>query len=112
MLDANARNELEKLIHDQIGKTREKIEELRELTRPISPENAIGRVSRMDAINNKSINDAAMVKAKDKLKNLELALSRINLPEFGTCLKCSHPIQQGRILLMPGSPYCVRCASR
>ena len=35
---------------------------------PIAPENAIGRVSRMDAINNKSVNEAALKKAEIKLK--------------------------------------------
>ncbi len=40
---------------------RERILEYRELTKPIPPENAIGRVSRMDAINNRSVNEAALI---------------------------------------------------
>ena len=37
-----------------IEETLIQIKEYRELTKPIHPNNAIGRVSRMDAINNKS----------------------------------------------------------
>ena len=37
-----------------IEETLIQINEYRELTKPIHPDNAIGRVSRMDAINNKS----------------------------------------------------------
>ena len=36
----------------------ERIEEYRQLTQPIPPNEAIGRVSRMDAINNRSVNEA------------------------------------------------------
>ena len=57
-----------------------------EITSPISPENAIGRISRMDAINNKTINDRTLRKAEEKLKKLRLALYRINDPKFGKCM--------------------------
>jgi len=36
------------------------------LTKPISPESAIGSVSRMDAINNKSINESALRQSEEK----------------------------------------------
>jgi len=102
--------EIKTKIEAQILKTRESIETYKELTKPISPENAIGRISRMDAINNKSVNEAALRKAKIKLKNLELALKRIHEPEFGLCARCKNPIPIGRILLVPQSRFCVNCA--
>lgn len=64
----------------------------------------------MDAINNKSINDAALRKAETKLKNLEHAFNRIDEHDFGICLRCKNPIPSGRLLLVPGSRYCVNCA--
>jgi len=92
-------------------KQKTSIEHYKELTKPIAPENAIGRVSRMDAINNKSVNDAALNKAKQKLSNLKIALSNINDPDFGVCFKCKNNIPIGRILLMPHARFCVQCAS-
>jgi len=59
-------NSILKIIEEEISKTETSIEHYKELTKPIAPENAIGRVSRMDAINNKSVNDAALNKAKQK----------------------------------------------
>lgn len=82
----------------------------KELTKPIAPENAIGRISRMDAINNKSVNDAALKKSEQKLKNLTIALANINDPDFGLCSKCKNQIPLGRVLLMPQSRFCVHCA--
>ena len=98
------------IIIEEIDKTKLAIISYKELTKPISPENAIGRISRMDAINNKSVNDAALLKAEQKLKNLQIALSNINDPDFGICYKCKNNIPIGRILLMPQSRLCVNCA--
>ena len=99
-------------IQEKVLKLQAEIAELKELTKPIAPENAIGRVSRMDAINNKSINEAALRKSEEKFKKLKYALTRIDEPEFGTCDRCKQPIQPMRIMLMPESNYCVGCASR
>ncbi len=102
---------VEKIIKEEIVKTLQSITNLKELTRPIAPENAIGRVSRMDAINNKSVNEAALSKTEQKLKNLEITLSNLNEPDFGICAKCNRTIPIGRIMLMPHSRFCVNCAS-
>lgn len=95
---------------EEIEKTTNSIADYREITKPISPENAIGRISRMDAINNKSVAEAALLQSEGKLKNLQLVLDSIGDKDFGICLKCQKPIPIGRILLMPQSRYCVNCA--
>ena len=64
----------------------------------------------MDAINNKSINDAALVQARTKLDNLKFALDKCNEPDFGGCKRCGLAIPMGRLLLMPESLFCVKCA--
>ena len=102
--------EIEKVIKNEIYQTEQDILHYKELTKPIAPENAIGRVSRMDAINNKSVNEAALRKAEQKLKKLNITLSNLNEPEFGVCAKCKNNIPIGRIMLMPHSRFCVNCA--
>lgn len=102
---------VELLIKEEIDKLIPTIANYKDLTKPIAPENAIGRVSRMDAINNKSVNEVALKKAEQKLKNLEIALSNINDPNFGICAKCNQTIPVERIMLMPHSRFCVNCAS-
>ena len=85
----------------KIAKTEKKIEELEELAKPIGPENAIGRVSRMDAINNRSVTEAALRNTRQQLAKLQVALSKIDLPEFGICVFCKQPIPSARSLYMP-----------
>lgn len=106
-LDKNA---LRDKITAELEKVSKDITDLEELTQPISPENAIGRISRMDAINNKSVNEASLRQARDKYKRLEEALSKIHEPDFGLCIRCGQPIPEGRIMLMPQARKCVRCA--
>jgi len=101
---------IEEKITEEISKSETSILHYKELTKPIAPENAIGRVSRMDAINNKSVNEAALKQAEQKLKNLNVALSNIHDTDFGLCFKCHNQIPLGRILLMPHARYCVNCA--
>jgi DnaK suppressor protein len=102
--------EIKQKIIAEIKKTEKTIIEYKELTQPISPDNAIGRISRMDAINNKSVVEASLRQAEIKLKNLKRVYSQIGTEDFGRCLKCKQPIPLGRILVRPESLYCVKCA--
>jgi len=94
------------------AKLEAKITDLKELTKPISPDCAIGRVSRMDAINNKSVNEAALRSAQTKMRNIEISLEKSDDPEFGKCRQCGYDIPVGRLIVLPGSTRCVGCASR
>jgi DnaK suppressor protein len=106
------KDQLRTLIPQRIVNIKRDIVELVELTKPIEPDCAIGRVSRMDAINNKSINDAALIKKRLQLEGLEASLKSLDEKNFGKCLVCGNEIQMGRILIMPESRKCMACASR
>jgi len=103
------KKEISDFINKEIKQTQAYIENLKELTKPIEPDCAIGRVSRMDTINNKAINDAALQQSKIKLSALKNALERIDDKDFGICNRCKNPIPVGRIMLMPHSRLCARC---
>lgn len=104
------KREIKVRIEEEICKTAKQVAEYKELVKPVAPENAIGRISRMDAINNKSVTEAALRKAREKLEKLRFALSKINDEDFGICAKCKQPIPLGRILIMPQSRTCVKCS--
>lgn len=104
------KTELRQRIHAEIAKTEQRILDYEEMSGPVSPDDSIGRVSRMDAINNKSVTESALRQAKDKLSKLRHAIAQIDEPGFGSCRRCGQPIPVMRVVLMPESPYCVRCA--
>jgi DnaK suppressor protein len=97
-------------ILEEIDKTQKAILEYKEITKPVAPDVAIGRISRMDAINNNSVTAAALRQAEEKLEKLNFVLSRIDTQEFGICVKCKQAIPLGRIMIRPESIYCVNCA--
>lgn len=103
-------SKIEQTILEEITKTEESIGKYKEMAKPIAPDVAIGRISRMDAINNKSVVEASLRQAEHKLKNLNKVLSQIGSKEFGICIKCKQPIPVGRILIRPESLHCVNCA--
>lgn len=104
------RKNIKDKIQEAIAVAEKDIVSLKELTRPIAPDNAIGRLSRMEAINTKSINEAALNTAKHKLTKLKYALANIDNENFGICVDCGERIPLGRIMIMPESNLCVECA--
>ncbi|HER63036.1 MAG TPA: TraR/DksA family transcriptional regulator [Desulfobacteraceae bacterium] len=111
-MDKKQRKDIEEQINRQIKETREAISSLAEQVKPIAPDNAIGRLSRMEAIGARSINEASLARAKMKLEQLKAVLADLDDPDFGTCIECDEQIPPGRIMLMPESRLCVRCAGR
>ena len=111
-MDQAEKEELYGIITEQIESTKEEIEELIELTKPISLDNSIGRLSRMDAINNKTINEKALRDKKSTLQKLERAVERYEEDKLGTCIKCGQEIPLGRLRIMPYTTRCVKCSGK
>lgn len=106
------KEQIRKKITELIIQSIEAIKDMENMTAPVSPENSIGRISRMDAINNKSVVEAALRNKREKLSKLQIALSNIDKSDFGLCSRCKNPIQVGRLIFLPESTYCIRCADK
>jgi DnaK suppressor protein len=103
------KQKLRKIIVSGIEETKKEIQELKELVKPIPLDASIGRISRMDAINNKSINESALREKVQQLKKLEKALENSKNDNFGICTKCGDEIPFGRLEYMPHTTRCVKC---
>ena len=109
-MDKSQIEEIKLKLQAEIVSTQLKINDYTELCKPIAPENAIGRVSRMDAINNKSVVEAVLREAKQKMQQLQLMETKTDDEDFGSCIKCKQPIPFGRLMIRPHSKCCVNCA--
>ena len=103
------KEKLARQIREKIEMVRQDIVSYTERTQPVAPDDAIGRLTRMDAIGNKSINEAALREARNTLAKLERALKMIDRPGFGLCRECEEPIPLARLMIMPESDMCVAC---
>ncbi len=105
------REQLKVAISTRIDEIREEIASLEESTRPVAPDVSIGRLTRMDAIVNKSVSEAGLQSARANLIQLQRALETADDPDFGECEECLKPIATGRLLAMPETTLCVACAA-
>ncbi len=102
--------EVKKRIHEEITRAEQDINRLAASVKPVSPDNAIGRISRMEAISARGVSKSALSQARVRLAGLKSALKNLDEPEFGSCFECGEQIPLARILLMPQSKMCVACA--
>lgn len=106
------RQELKQNIEEAIEAQKILIASLAETSKPVAPDNAIGRLSRMEALNDRAVSEASLNAARHKLSRLETALGKVDQPDFGLCVSCDNPIPSGRILLMPETTRCVPCSEK
>lgn len=109
-MSPETRAELKAKIEALIVKYEEDIKETEKMTQPVSPENSLGRISRMDAINNKSVMEASLRNKISKRNKLKFALTQLDNPGFGSCTNCQKTINPKRLMYMPESTKCINCA--
>lgn len=70
----------------------------------------LGHVSRMDALQQRALAEAAERRRKFEIRNIEDALKRIDEDEYGYCERCGAEISEGRLRVNPCAVYCIKCA--
>jgi DnaK suppressor protein len=75
-------------------------------------DNAIGRLTRMEAIQSQAMEQAVRRRQEQRLQRVRRALARIEEGRFGTCTRCGSDIPPGRLEVMPESGLCVGCSGR
>lgn len=100
----------QRILHniDTLGKD---IATLKEKIKPISPENSLGRLTRLEAISEKSVNEALLLKSEQRLKKLLFVKERVDSDEYGICNICDEEILYQRLEIMPESTICIECAN-
>ncbi len=71
---------------------------------------SVGRLSRMDALQQKAMAKATQARRGQLRRRLLAALDRIDEGEFGYCVECGEEIARGRLELDPTAATCVSCA--
>ena len=100
------------IIEEHITETKNSLPYLAEESKAIEPSVSLGRLTRMEAISDKSVNEEVQRQAKARLEKLLAALDRIDKGKYGVCLRCGKEIPLGRLEVVPEAFVCVECASR
>lgn len=70
----------------------------------------VGRLSRMDAMQQQAMAQAAARLSANELQRIRTALDRMASGDYGYCLQCEEEIAEGRLRVDPSALTCISCA--
>ncbi|NKB21732.1 MAG: hypothetical protein GKS01_14670 [Alphaproteobacteria bacterium] len=72
----------------------------------------IGRLSRMDAMQQQAMEDETGRRREKELHRIAAALDRLTSDDYGYCTACDEPIAAKRLENDPATPLCISCAQK
>ena len=82
-----------------------------EEARPVDLGLSIGRLTRMDALQQQHMAMARRQRTTVRLQQIRSALARLDAGTYGDCVVCGEPIGHARLRARPESPTCRDCQS-
>ena len=78
-------------------------------SKPVELGTPIGRLSRMDAIQQQEMTRASRGTLETKLRQVHASLEAYPKGNFGYCRSCEEPIGYRRLKARPEAPFCLTC---
>ena len=98
-------------IERQLAKLERSMRVTDEGLRPVELDpGAVGRLSRIDELQNQQLTKNLREREQLKLGGLLQALQRLEAGDYGRCTECGGEIDVDRLLVFPETPTCVSCA--
>lgn len=90
--------------------------EINDTTDSVKPvtldQSSVGRLSRMDAIQTQQMQKGLLLRKRIHLLNINAALKRIDVDDYGYCVQCGEDIDFSRLLIDPSIVMCVSCSKK
>ncbi len=101
--------ELRSALQERQAELQHFLEVTLEGTRPVDLQEPIGRLTRMDAIQQQKMTAANRRSNEVRLQQVTMALEAIARDGYGPCRNCEEPIGHRRLRARPEAPYCIDC---
>jgi len=109
-LTVNQVSELAILLNQQKQELQRLLQDSQQNSAPVTlDQQSVGRVSRIDAIQQQQMAVANRDQASAILKQIDASLVRVENDEYGFCLECGEPIGFARLQVQPYAANCVVC---
>ena len=100
---------------ERLAAKRDELEELSRISQEARAtveldQQSVGRLSRMDAMQQQAMAEAQERTRKRDLVRIEQAERRLREDEYGYCTECGEEIADGRLAIDPMAEKCVSCA--
>lgn len=110
-MDRVAKNNIKNIVLQQL----EELDQPRMVSTESAPveldQQKVGRLSRMDAIQQQAMSKAAVLRRDNELKRLQHVLEVIDDEDYGYCEDCGEAIPVKRLEINPAATRCVSCTS-
>lgn len=73
-------------------------------------QSSMGRVSRMDAMQQQAMAQATLQRLRTRQRKLEAALNRVAAGSYGLCCQCGETIEADRLQADAAAVFCPECA--
>jgi len=94
-------------LRDELGRQQERVADS---TKAVAPDDAIGRITRLDAMQQQGMAIEERRRRGVRLQQIAAALAAVDNGEYGYCRRCDEPVGYRRLKAKPESPFCVTCA--
>lgn len=111
-MDSATLERLKKQLEAMEAELREAVEGKADSTAPVQLDTAIGRLSRMDAIQSQQMALGLKARQQQHLARVQNALKAIGNGTYGRCRRCKGPIALERLEAQPDAVLCVECAAK
>jgi len=101
--------DFEKLLKDRKKEIQDSLESIEQSAKPVDLGQPIGRLSRMDAIQQQQMALNAKKQLETNLALVTQALQRLKSGDYGICLSCEEEIDEKRLIAKPEAPFCTKC---
>ena len=99
------------MIRSEMDQLKQLSERAKDSRAPVTlDQQSVGRLSRMDAMQQQSMELATEERRQQRLAALASALRRVKSGDYGYCLKCDDKIAAGRLAVDPTVTLCIDCA--
>ncbi len=104
-------DELRSELDRQLAKLARSMKVTDEALRPVQlDQTAVGRLSRMDSLQNQGLTRNLREREQIKLAQLREALGRLEDGSYGLCTQCSGTVPFERLYVFPEAPTCAACS--
>lgn len=105
------KQELKKKISEDLDFLEREVIELEEKMKPIIPDCCIGSDERFEMMSEQEVFERILYEAKIRITKLKYTINKVDGDEYGICMECEEDIPYQRLLILPESSYCTKCAS-
>ncbi|MEX0964715.1 MAG: TraR/DksA family transcriptional regulator [Pseudohongiellaceae bacterium] len=109
-LSTNQLQDLRALLLTRKTKLEQQLEDAVSATGVVTlDQTTVGRVSRIDAMQQQSMAVSTRSKAQTSLRKVLAALKRIDVNDYGYCSQCDELIEHKRLCVQPEASHCLKC---